>query len=61
MSEPDYQCSDALDVADRLRARVQRWQEEHSIVPEDVVETLRMLREERDNELGQSGEPDNDT
>jgi hypothetical protein len=59
MSEGDYQISDALAATDYLRRRVQRWQEEHGIVPEDVVEIMRILREERDNELGQSGEADN--
>jgi len=41
----------ALAAADLLRERVQRWQEAHGIEAEDSVETLRQLREERDDEL----------
>jgi len=41
----------ALAAADLLRERVQRWQEAHGIEPEDSVETLRQLREERGDEL----------
>jgi prevent-host-death family protein len=40
----------ALATADRLRERIQRWQEAHSIEPGDAVEDLRQLREERDDE-----------
>jgi len=41
----------ALAAADRLRERIQRWQEAHGIEPEDAAETLRRLREEHDDEL----------
>ena len=41
----------ALAAADLLRERIQRWQKAHGIKPEDSVETLRRLREERDDEL----------
>jgi len=41
----------ALAAADRLREEAQQWQEEHGIPATDSVETLRTLREMRDDEL----------
>ena len=41
----------ALESADRVRERVRRWQEAHSIEPGDSAEELRQIREERDDEL----------
>lgn len=41
----------ALTNAAILRERIQRWQEAHGIEAEDSVETLRRLREERDDTL----------
>jgi prevent-host-death family protein len=49
-AERDYYAR-ALATATTVREKVRRWQEEHSIEPEDSVETLRRLREERDDEL----------
>ncbi len=40
-----------LTQTDRLRERIQQWQEAHNVETEDAVETLRQLREERDDEL----------
>ena len=52
MNDSHDRHADVLDAAELLHGRVQRWQEERGIVPEDVVETLRILREERDDEIG---------
>ena len=41
----------ALAAADLLREDMRRFQEMHSIVPEDSVETLRLLREGRDDDF----------
>ena len=41
----------ALTAADRLREEVAQWQATQTIGAESVVETLRQLREGRDNEL----------
>lgn len=41
----------ALTAADLLRERIRRWQESRGIVAEDSVETLRQLRERRDDDL----------
>lgn len=46
------QYTHALAAADLLREDVQRWQERQGTIPEDSTETLRSLREGRDNELG---------
>jgi prevent-host-death family protein len=43
--------ADALAAADLVRERIRRWQEAHGVEPEDAVETLRQLREARDDEL----------
>jgi prevent-host-death family protein len=43
--------SRALAAADEIRERIRVWQEAHGIVPEDSVETLNRVREERDAEL----------
>lgn len=40
-----------LTKTDRLRERIQQWQEAHNIETEDAVDTLRQLREERDDEI----------
>jgi prevent-host-death family protein len=40
----------ALATADRLRERIQRWQEAHGIKPGDAVEDLRQLREGYDDD-----------
>lgn len=45
------QYTQALVSADLLRERIRRWQEAQGIEPEDAVETLRQLREGRDDEL----------
>jgi len=45
------QLAQTMATADRLREEARRWQEEHGIEAEDSVETLRRLREERDDEL----------
>jgi prevent-host-death family protein len=45
------QFTQTMAAADRLREEARRWQEEHGIEVEDSVETLRRLREERDDEL----------
>ena len=42
----------ALEAADLVREQARRWQAEHGIVAEDAVETLGLLREEHDNDLG---------
>jgi prevent-host-death family protein len=41
----------ALAAVDLLRGQIQRWQKAHGIESENSVETLRRLREERDDEL----------
>jgi len=41
----------SLATADRLRERIQRWQEAHGIAPGDSAEDLRRLRERHDDEL----------
>ena len=41
----------ALTAADRLRGEVAQWQATHTVGTESVVETLRQLREGRDDEL----------
>ena len=46
------QLTQTLATARELREDVRRWQEQHGIEAEDSVETLRRLREERDDELG---------
>ena len=48
---PD-QYAQALTAADLLRERIRRWQEDRGLVAEDSVETLRRLRERRDDDLG---------
>lgn len=40
-----------LATARHLREQIQRWQEAHGIEPEDSVEDLHQLREERDDRL----------
>ena len=45
------QYTQALAAAHLLREEAQRWQEAHDIAAEDSVETLRLLREERDGDL----------
>ena len=45
------QFAQTLATARELREHVRHWQEEHDIEAEDSVETLRRLREERDDEL----------
>ena len=42
------QLTNALEMADRVRERIRRWQEAHGIEPGDSVENLLKLREERD-------------
>jgi prevent-host-death family protein len=44
--------SQALQKADQVREQIAEWQKEHGIEVEDSVETLRQLRQERDDELG---------
>lgn len=34
-----------------VRERIRKWQEEYNVEPEDSVNTLRALREERDDSL----------
>lgn len=41
----------ALANARLVRDRIQKWQEAHNIEPEDSVDTLQVLREERDDGL----------
>lgn len=50
-SEQRDQFAYALERADRVRERIQRWQEAHGIEPGDSVEVLRHMREERDEGL----------
>jgi prevent-host-death family protein len=45
------QYTQALAAATMVREKVRHWQEEHNIEPEDAAETLRQMREERDDEL----------
>jgi len=51
MTAESERYTDALTTADLLRGRIRRWQKAHGIEPENSVETLRRLREERDDEL----------
>jgi prevent-host-death family protein len=41
----------ALTLADVIAERIRGWQGSHGVEPEDSVETLRQLREARDDEL----------
>jgi prevent-host-death family protein len=43
--------TNVLTKTDLLRERIQQWQEAHNVETEDAVETLRHLREKRDDEL----------
>lgn len=45
------QYAHVLDTARHLREEIQHWQEAHGIAPQDSVEELRQLREERDDRL----------
>jgi prevent-host-death family protein len=45
------QYTQALAAADLLRERIRNWQTAHGIDPGDVVEDLRQLREEHDDQL----------
>jgi prevent-host-death family protein len=42
---------ESLAAADLIRKKIKEWQEAHGIQPEDSTETLRQLREARDDEL----------
>ncbi len=43
--------SDVLQRAAALRERIRAWQEAHNVQPEDSTETIRQMREERDDEI----------